>query len=308
MLWLCVLCAILALIIAVLIIKVALLHRAADEIREELGARLDTDTNTLITISCGDRHIRRLAAELNTQLRLLRKERRRLQSGDLELKEAVTNISHDLRTPLTAICGYLDLLSKEEKSEAVERYLSVIGNRAEAMKQLTEELFRYSVITSASNDIACEDVDLNSVLEESISAYYAALKGCGIVPDIFIPEKKIRRRLDRNALSRVFGNIISNAIKYSGGDLEIVLSETGEIVFTNTALQFDEVQVGKLFDRFYTVESAKKSTGLGLSIAKTLVEQMNGEITARYYDDKLSIHIVFSGDTDSKNSSMVFIR
>jgi signal transduction histidine kinase len=293
MLWLCILCAFLVLIIIILLIKIALFHKAIDKVRAEMNARLDMDTNTLISVSSGDRYIRRLATELNTQLRLLRGERRRLQSGDLELKEAVTNISHDLRTPLTAICGYLDLLAKEEKSEAVERYLSIIENRAEALKQLTEELFRYSVITCASNDIACEDVDLNSVLEESISAYYAALKGCGIVPEIFIPEKKIRRRLDRGTLSRVFGNIISNAIKYSSGDLKIILSENGEIVFINTAPQLDEVQVGKLFDRFYTVESAKKSTGLGLSIAKALVEHMNGEITARYCDDKLSIHIIF---------------
>ena len=293
MLWLCVLCAILAFVIAVLIIKVVLLHRAADEIRAELGARLDTDTNTLITISCGDRHMRRLAADLNTQLRLLRKERRRLQSGDLELKEAVMNMSHDLRTPLTAICGYLELLKQEEKSEAVSRYLAVIENRTEAMKQLTEELFLYSVITSVSNDIKYEDVIVNSVLEESVSAYYAALKSRGITPVITMPECKIQRRLDRRALSRIFGNIIGNAVKYSDGDLEIALSETGAIDFTNSASQLDEIQIGKLFDRFYTVEAANKSIGLGLSIAKTLAEQMNGTISARYYSGKLNIHIVF---------------
>jgi len=294
MLWLCVLCAVLALVIVVLMVKVALLHRAADEIRAELGVRLDTDTNTLITISCGDRQMRRLAADLNTQLRLLRKERRRLQSGDLELKEAVTNISHDLRTPLTAICGYLDLLKREEKSEAVSRHLAVIENRTEAMKQLTEELFRYSVITSASNDMSYEDVALNSVLEESVSAYYVALKSSRITPVITMPDCKIQRRLDRGALSRIFGNIIGNAVKYSDGDLEITLSGTGEIDFTNSASQLDEIQVGRLFDRFYTVEAAKKSTGLGLSIAKALTEQMNGTISARYHNGKLNIHIAFT--------------
>lgn len=297
MLWVYILCAVLFLTVVILLIKIAMIHKAVDEVRAEMSAKLDSDTNTLISVSGGDRHIRRLAAELNTQLRLLRAERRRFQNGDLELKEAVTNISHDLRTPLTAIYGYLDLLAKEEKSEAVERYLSVIRNRAEALQQLTKELFRYSVITSSSGEITYEDVDLNSVLEESVCAYYAALKGCGIVPEISIPQQRIRRRLDRSALSRIFGNIIGNAIKYSGGDLKVVLSETGEMSFTNTALQLDEIQVGKLFDRFYTVQSGKKSTGLGLSIAKTLVEQMNGKITARYCDDKLSIHILFPDDT-----------
>lgn len=294
MLWLCLLCALLVIVVMSLLIKVALLHRAADEIRMELGARLDIDTNTLITVSCGDRHIRRLAADLNVQLRLLRQERRQLQNGDQELKEAVTNISHDLRTPLTAICGYLDLLKREDKSEAVSRYLAVIENRTEAMKLLTEELFRYSVITSASNDMKYEDVALNNVLEESVSAYYAALKNCGITPIITMPEGKIYRRLDRKALSRIFSNIIDNAIKYSDGYFEISLSESGAIDFTNSASQLDEVQVGKLFDRFYTVEAAKKSTGLGLSIAKGLTEQMNGTISAGYHDGKLNVHIAFT--------------
>lgn len=293
MLWIYILCVVLLLAVVILLIKITLIHKAIDEVRTEMNAKLEIDTNTLISVSSGDRHIRRLAAELNGQLRLLRKERRRFQNGDLELKEAVTNVSHDLRTPLTAICGYLDLLAGENKSETVERYLSVIRNRVEALKQLTGELFCYSVITSPSNNIASDEVDLNSILEESISAYYAALKGCGIVPEIFIPEQRIRRRLDRNALTRVFGNIISNAIKYSDGDLKIVLSEAGEIVFSNTAGQLDEVQVGKLFDRFYTVESAQKSTGLGLSIAKAFVERMNGTIKSSYYDGRLSIHIIF---------------
>ncbi len=294
MFWLAVLCAILMIIIIFLIIKILLLRRATDEVCAELNARLNIDTNTLITVSSGDRHTRRLAAELNTQLRLLKQERRRLQSGDLELKEAVANISHDLRTPLTAICGYLDLLKREDKTDTVHRYLSVIENRTEVMKKLTEELFRYSFITSVSPDMKYEDLALNSVLEESISAYYAALKNSGITPVITMPECKIQRKLDREALSRILGNIISNVIKYSDGDLYIALSKTGEIDFKNSSSQLDEIQVGKLFDRFYTVENAKKSTGLGLSIAKALTEQMHGTISARYHNGKLNIRIVFS--------------
>lgn len=294
MFWLAVLCTILMIIIICLIIRIILLYRTIDEVCRELNTRLNIDTNTLITVSSGDRHIRRLAAELNTQLRQLKQERRRLQSGDLELKEAVANISHDLRTPLTAICGYLDLLKREDKSDTVNRYLSVIENRTEVMKKLTEELFRYSIITSVSPDMKYEDLALNSVLEESISAYYASLKNSGITPVITIPEGKIQRRLDREALSRIFSNIITNVIKYSDGDLNITLSKSGEIDFINSSSQLDEIQVGKLFDRFYTVENAKKSTGLGLSIAKILTEQMNGTISAHYHNGKLNIRIVFS--------------
>ncbi len=293
MFWPYVLCAFLVLVIAVLVIKVVLLHRAADEIRAELGARLDTDTNTLITISCGDRHMKRLAADLNTQLRLLRKERRRLQSGDLELKEAITNISHDLRTPLTAICGYMELLRREDTSDTVRHYLGIITNRIDTLKQLTGELFTYSVVTSVNLYESRKPVLLNQALEESIAAYYAVLKEKNIIPQINITGQKISRFLNADALSRVFGNILNNAVKYSGGDLKITLLDSGEIVFSNSAPQLDEIKVGQLFNRFFTVEDGRGSTGLGLSIAKALTEQMNGKISAQFSNGKLNIYIAF---------------
>ncbi len=289
-----ILCGILSVIFVLLVVKILILYKSMDEIRMGFTEHLSIDTNTLISISSNDPHAKRLASEINTQLRLLRKQRRQYLNGDHELKEAVTNISHDLRTPLTAICGYLDLLKREDNPEAVKRYLAVIENRTEAMKLLTEELFRYSIVASAPINMRFENVVVNSVLEESVSAYYAALKNSGITPVITMPKCKIQRKLDREALSRIFGNIITNAIKYSDGDLNITLSEAGEIDFQNSASQLDEIQVGKLFDRFYTVEAAKKSTGLGLSIAKALTEQMNGEISARYYNDKLIIRTVFA--------------
>lgn len=289
-----ILCGVLLLILLVLFGKLRLLQKSMDEICAELAEHLSQDTNTLLSISSGDRHVRHLAAELNKQLRLLRKQRWQYLNGDRELKEAVTNISHDLRTPLTAICGYLDLLEREEKSEAAARYLAVIEDRTQALKQLTEELFRYSVVLSTANDMGLETVSLNGALEESVAAFYAAFTERGIVPAIQMPEKRIVRQLNRAALSRVFGNILSNALKYSDGDLQITLLDSGEIRFTNTAPKLDEVQIGKLFDRFFSVEAARNTTGLGLAISRTLVERMNGTIEAQYKDGKLSICILFS--------------
>lgn len=284
---------ILLLIIVCLSLKIYLMKKSAKEISSSFADKLMTDTNTLIDLSSRDRHMRKLAESINTELRQLYKERRHFQQGDHELKESVTNISHDLRTPLTAICGYLDLLEQEEKSEAVSRYLAIIRERTETLKQLTEELFRYSVIASTSGDLVFETVVLNHILEESISAYYAALKRRNITPCISIPEQKIQRYLNKNAVSRIFGNIISNVIKYSDGDLNITLSDDGEITFSNTASKLDDVLVGRLFDRFYTVENGQKSTGLGLSIAKILTEQMSGKISAEYCDGMIIIHVLF---------------
>jgi hypothetical protein len=185
------------------------------------------------------------------------------------------------------------LLEQEEKSDTVERYIGIIANRTEVLKQLTEELFRYSIIIT-TEEHEKEQVVINTVLEESIAAFYAALKEKEITPNIHLPGIKVSRYLDRSALSRVFSNLLNNAIKYSDGDLDITLSETGEIIFSNMASGLNDVQVGKLFDRFYTVEAARKSTGLGLAIARTLVEQMNGTIYAAYENDRLSIHILLT--------------
>ena len=283
---------ILLLIIFVLATKVYFLRKSAQEIAEAFRERLTADTNTLIDISTRDPYMRKLAADINVQLRLLRQQRHKYLTGDRELKEAVTNISHDLRTPLTAICGYLDLLDNEDKSENTSRYLSLIGNRVEAMKQLTEELFRYSVILS-TGELVLEPVCVNGVLEESIAAFYGVLTNRGIQPEIHITENRIDRQLNREALGRVFSNILNNALKYSDGDLEIFLHDDGEIIFSNTASRLNEVQVGKLFDRFFTVEAARNSNGLGLAISKTLVEQMGGSISAELVNKKLIIHIRF---------------
>ena len=283
---------ILILIIFVLLAKVYFLRKSAQELAEAFCDRLAADTNTLIDISTRDPYMRKLAADINVQLRLLRQQRHKYLTGDRELKEAVTNISHDLRTPLTAICGYLDLLEREEKSEDTARYLSLIENRVEAMKQLTEELFRYSVILS-TGELVLETVCVNGVLEESIAAFYGVLTNRGIQPEIHITENRIDRQLNREALGRVFSNILNNALKYSDGDLSITLRDNGEIIFSNTASALNEVQVGKLFDRFFTVEAARNSNGLGLSISKNLVEQMGGSISAEINKKRLSIIVRF---------------
>lgn len=293
MVWLWSFIGILVLLILGLLFKIHMLRKAAGEIADGFADRLVTDTNTLIGISGRDRQMRRLADAVNEQLRRLRAEHHRFCQGDAELKGAVTNLSHDLRTPLTAICGYLDLLEKEKKSEAAKRYIDIIRNRSQLLVSMTEELFQYSVLLSRENNAPGEPVVLNQVLEESIAAAYTVLTERNITPRIRMPREKVVRMLDASALSRVFSNLLQNAVKYSDGDLEITLESTGEIVFANRAPGLDEIQVGRLFDRFFTVESARKSTGLGLAIARSLVEQMGGSISAEYTDDRLHIWIFF---------------
>lgn len=285
--------AILAILVVGLLYRLLSIRLSLRQICRDLPQKFTIDTNTLLTVSTGDRLVRRLAAMLNRELRQLTAERRRLQSGDLALKEAITNISHDLRTPLTAISGYLDLLEREELNEASRQYTAVLRERTESMTALTEELFQYSVIVSASEELSKEPVDVGRVLAESLMSFYAALTQRGIKPEIALPEQPVVRRLDRAALKRVFQNLLSNALKYSDGDLAVHMSDAGEIWFSNRAEGLDKVAADKLFDRFYTVESARRSTGLGLSIAKHLTQKMGDSIGAGYSDGRLTIHLHF---------------
>ncbi len=282
--------ALLGAVCVFLAVKVYLMRKSCREITEKLDMIMSEDTNNLISSHSGDKEMKRLVSELNKKLKQIRKEQLRYLNGDRELRDAITNISHDLRTPLTAIMGYLEVMKDTPKSEKLEQYLEIIKGRTLAMKTLTEELFTYSVVLSTGTAEPHETV-VNKVLEDSIMNYYGALSEKGISAEADITETKIVRMLDENSLARVFSNLLNNALKYSNGDLKIALKEPCVITFSNTA-ELTQTQVEKLFDRFYTVETASGSTGLGLSIARTLVEQMGGSISASLSGSILMITII----------------
>lgn len=272
-------------------VRIFLLKKSAKEISEAFAEKLKTDTNTVIGISSRDKDMRRLADSINIQLKELRKEHLLYHQGNTELKNAITNISHDIRTPLTALYGYLEMLEQTDDPKKQAKYIAIMKERAELMKQLTEELFRYSVILSDNSEMETEEVFVNQLLQESLSSFYPALSEKAITPLITISEKRILRHVNKAALSRVFANLLNNAVKYSEGDLHITLSDSGTITFSNTAKELSPVEVEQLFDRFYTVEAAHHSTGLGLAIARTLIERMGGSISALYHESILTIRI-----------------
>ena len=290
-----ILVALLGVLLLILAGKVYTLRKSARQLREGMAQQLERETNTLLSVSSGDREMRALADALNGQLAQLRAERQRYQHGDLELKEAITNISHDLRTPLTAIVGYLALLEGEEKSEAVERYLSQISNRTQVLHQLSEELFAYALLT-APQPLHPQRVDLRGLVEEALLSYCGAMEQRGMEPTIQLPEGRVERNLDPTAAGRVLSNIISNALKYSAGDFAVTMTPDGVITFANSAPDLNPVLVQRLFDRFFTVETARHSTGLGLSIAKLLTQQMEGTLEAKYQEGQLVITLSFPVD------------
>lgn len=285
-----ILCAVSCAAALAAILKIILVKRSLSEIRRQLPRLISEDTNVTLSVSSHDGEVRALASELDCELRELRRRRLRYENGDRELHDAVTNISHDLRTPLTALSGYLDLLEREELTPSAARFASRIRERADAMRALTEELFRYTVITSET-ELNYEELDLRAVFEDTLLSFYGELKKRGIEPVVSLPDAPVRRRLDRVAVSRVIGNIVGNAVKYSDGDLTASLDDAGRMRFSNAAAELSGVDVEKLFDRFYTVRTARTSTGLGLSVARHLSERMGGRVSASFDGGVLTVTV-----------------
>ena len=282
---------ILSIIIFLIAIKLYLMKKSLKEIRITLNKIIQTNTNQLLTISSSDRDIKKLTNDLNKELQDLRKEKLQYQNGNQELKKIITNISHDMRTPLTAIRGYIDLM--KENKEKQNEYIKIIEKKTEELTLLTDQLFDFSKTMDIGVKIEKEKCCINEILEETLANMYSFFKEKQIEPKLEICEQKIYRNLDRHSIIRIFENILSNVCKYSDGDFRVTLNEKGIITFSNKATSLDVTTVQKIFDRYFTVENAKKSTGLGLSISKQLVELNGGEISTKYVNKHLIIQIEF---------------
>lgn len=278
----------------ILLLKLIFMKKSLRELKDDFTERAKLDTNTLLGVEGRDKEIRELAASLNETLTLLRDAYHKYRLGDTEVKTAITNIAHDLRTPLTAICGYLEMAFKLDMSDELRHDLEIINERALHMKQLTEELFEYSVITTKEVTEEKQNVPVNRVLEDCIMNFYPAFKERGIEPEVLITEERVERLLYPSYVERIFSNLLNNALKYSDGDLTVELGADGLFRISNTSYALSDVEVEKLFDRFFTVETARSNAGgLGLSIVKTFAQRMDCPLRGYYKNNKLVIEIMF---------------
>ena len=224
----------------------------------------------------------------------LRKQKLQYKNGNQELKKIITNISHDLRTPLTALKGYIDLIKQEKLSDNQKKYLKIIQKKSDEITELTGQLFEFSkIVDTLENNINIkkEECCINEILEETLVNFYSIFKEKSIIPTIKITDKKMYKTINKVSIVRIFENILSNVSKYSNGNFKVEMNEDGIITFSNKATSLDATTVQKIFDRYFSVENAKESTGIGLSIAKQLVELNNGTIKAAYNDGYLIIEI-----------------
>ena len=283
----------LVLIIIFLISYIIDINISIKEIEDNLDIILNNDTNKLITISTNNKRLNRLTATLNTRLRKIRKLELSYKNGNKELQESITNISHDLRTPLTAIKGYIDLIKKEKSKKKIVEYLKIIENKTEDLVILTEQLYDYSKSLDLKDNLKKEKVCINDILEDTILSYYALIKKKNLTPEVNITTKRIYRKIDKNIAIRILENIISNTIKYTDEDIKIALLDNGKIIIKNKSHALDNTTVNKMFDRYYTIESGSNTSGIGLSIAKQLVNINGGKITAKYSQGYLIVELEF---------------
>ena len=282
-----------------LTIKLYFMKKSVKEIEAGLKDILKSDTNNLITISSSEKNIKKLATSLNVELKTIRKQKLQYESGNQELKKLVTNISHDLRTPLTAIKGYIDLIEKDKLSKNQEKYLNIIQKKTDELTELTEQLFDFSKTIDSDIKISKEKCNINEILEEVLASYYVIFKEKGIEPQISMCSENVYKKLNKASIIRIFENILSNISKYCVNNYKVELKDDGTIIFANKVKDglLDATTVQKIFDRYFTVENAKKSTGIGLSIAKELVELNDGSISANFTKDTLIIEIKFATGT-----------
>lgn len=285
---------ILVLVCIFLIIKLFLIKKTIREIEKSFTYILESDTNNIVTISSLDKDIKNLTINLNKNLIELRKQKLQYKNGNQELKKIITNISHDLRTPLTALKGYIDLIKQEKLSDNQNKYLRIIQKKSDELTELTGQLFEFSKIldTLEKNiNIKKGECCINEILEETLVNFYSIFKEKSIIPTIKITNKKIYKTVNEVSIVRIFENILSNVSKYSNGNFKVEMNEDGIITFSNKATSLDATTVQKIFNRYFSVENAKESTGIGLSIAKQLVELNNGTIKAKYDSGYLIIEI-----------------
>ena len=281
----------LILVIIFLISKIVIINLSIKEIEINIEKILKEDSNRLITISTNNINLKKLANNLNLYIYEFRKQEKKYKNGNQELQKSITNISHDLRTPLTAIKGYIDLIEKDNLNKKQSNYLKIISDKVDILTTLTEQLYDYSKCLDLKDKIKKEKVCINDILEDVLVSYYGLFKQKNITPKILIVEKKIFKYLDKNMFVRVLENIISNALKYSEDNFEVNLLDTGKIIISNKTKSLNITNVKKIFNRYYTLQTGSKSSGLGLSIAKQLIELNGGNIYAKYKNNNLIIEI-----------------
>ena len=293
---------VLSVLILILICILISYKRQVKDICRQLRFLQECDSNMLITTEMKKGHIEELAELLNTLLKERKKERADYQKKEQMIADIYTNLSHDIRTPLTSLDGYFQLLEETQEENDRKRYIQIIQERIESLKEMLEELFTYTKLQNGTYELKLEPQNVGQILKETVFSYYDDWAEQEISPQFEITEEPVWIRGNKQALRRTIQNIIKNGLDHGNKEIRIQLSRNEkqmELVFQNKIEPGEQIDISRVFERFYKADKArsKSSTGLGLSTAKGFVEKMHGEIAAEIKEDWFCIKISFPCET-----------
>ncbi|SEW41526.1 sensor histidine kinase [[Clostridium] fimetarium] len=258
------------------------------------------DANRILKFSCPDKNFESFLMSINQYLQFTRKERIQYLRREIEIRKEIENISHDLRTPLTSILGYIELIDRKALSDDERDYLEVVIRKSKSLQRLIGKFYDLSRLEADEYAFENRTVNIHKMLSELLLNSYNEFDKKGINIDLNIGNREVNVLGDEDALERIFTNLINNVLKYATNNLWVSIeAEKNKVVvkFVNDTLQLSDIDVYHMFDRFYMKDEARTnhSTGLGLTITKLLVEKMGGNISADLdEDEKLEIRIEFS--------------
>ena len=286
-------------VIAILGIGLSFYYRhQIKNVKSQISFLNQHETNMLITSDQKSGCVADLTDELNTLIEQTAALRKEIADSESHLKDTIINLSHDIRTPLTSMDGYFQLLLKSDDPEERQQYAAVISDRLSSLKEMLDELFTYAKLTNRAYEVELSPCAVNEILLSVLFSFYKDIKQRGIEPLVNVPEQDIFIQGNEPALRRIFQNILKNCIEHGNNQLSVRLinsSDMVQIYFENDYQMQEPIDANKVFDRFYKADGArsKTSTGLGLSIAKELVERLNGSITGNVKNDIFTITITF---------------
>ena len=273
-------------------------QRQVKDICRQLAFLMKHDSNMLIHREFGLGGIGMLSDRLNDLLELRRKEKRYYQEKETLIADTYTNLSHDIRTPLTSLDGYFQLMETCENVEEQRRYLNIIHERIHSLNEMLEELFMFTKLKNESYRLELTSCCINRILKETVFSYYDDWVRREIQPDIQITEEQLYIDGNKQGLSRIIQNVIKNGLDHGEKKICIGLKREQDqavLRISNQVLASEQIDIEHVFDRFYKADAArsKTSTGLGLSIAREFVRRMNGEIGAKIEKNEFIVEMSF---------------
>ena len=286
-------------IVTALILIICTYRREVKKICRQLAFQKEYRTNMRLTASLPFSELNELIDGINEIIDSSHEIELTAQRSEVGLKETITNLSHDIRTPLTSMDGYFQLLLQSESEQDRLHYIDVIQSRISVLKEMLEELFTYTKLQNEAYTLESESLDFGKCVRDTVFSFYDELQNRGIMPEITFCEEPLPIIGNEEAVHRTVQNIIKNALEHGNTSLSLDLTrEKSEVVFccSNDVQNPDEIDISKVFTRFYKADSARthNSTGLGLFISKGLVERMNGKIVAFLQDNIFTIEIRFA--------------